>query len=114
MSRFRRAPRAAVSATILACANLTGGYIPIRGADEGYAAASGAHQTVKNEPSEPCELPGACSVYKSLLSRVEEALGCASKRAKSEIPAEWSESWEKTQKFNSRPRLEYLVRRDMW
>lgn len=114
MSRFRRARRAAVSASILACANLTGGYVPIRGADEGYAAASGAHQMGKNGPSEPCELPGDCSAHKFLVSRVEEALGCASQSAKSEIPAVWSESWEKTQEFNSRLRLEYLVRRDMW
>jgi hypothetical protein len=39
----------------------------------------------KNEPSEPCHLRGPCSVHKSLVSTVEEALGCASQRAKSKI-----------------------------
>src|ERR1700730_14897979 len=28
----------------------------------------------KNEPSEPCDLPGACSVHKFLVSRVEGVL----------------------------------------
>jgi hypothetical protein len=40
----------------------------------------------KNEPSEPCDIPGACSVHQFLVSRVEEALGCASQRAKWKIP----------------------------
>jgi hypothetical protein len=40
----------------------------------------------KNEPSEPCPLPGPCSVHKSLVLTVEGALGCASQRAKSKIP----------------------------
>ena len=57
-------------------------------------------------------LPGTRSVHKFLVSKVEEALGCARQRAKSEIPAEWSESWGKTLKCNSRPRSEYLVQRD--
>ena len=39
----------------------------------------------KNEGSEPCDLLEPCSVHKSLVSTVEEGLGCAIQRAKSKI-----------------------------
>jgi hypothetical protein len=35
----------------------------------------------KNQPLEPRDLPGACSVHRFLVSRVEEALGYASQEA---------------------------------